>query len=391
MKIDRKRPKHWLYLLLFFVQALIALAIRLAVPRRAGGVVVVLYGHKLNGNLLAIHREMASARQGSQKAVFLTMDRDYQRQLTASGVSSCWACSVSAVRLLAGASAVVSDHGLHSLEPLQKLFQKRGLKFFDVWHGIPFKGFDADDFRLQHTYDEVWLASERCRELYIQQYGFSPQRLHVTGYARTDRLVRGEEDSVAIRRTLGLPLEGKLVLFAPTWAQDAQGRSLYPFGETAASFMGALSALAECHGATVLLRSHLNSGEMSAIGSPRVIALPGTRYPDAEAILLVSDVLICDWSSIAFDYLLLDRPAFFLDVEPPFRKGFSLGPEFRFGPVVKGLPALIEGLEMALSRPEEYWQVARATHQQVKHQVYGEVADGQATQRCLEQLRYHVG
>src|SRR5690606_40302310 len=61
------------------------------------------------------------------------------------------------------------------------------LRFFDVWHGIPFKGFDADDFRVQHRYDECWVASPLLRDLYIQRFGFEPQRVVATGYARTDR------------------------------------------------------------------------------------------------------------------------------------------------------------------------------------------------------------
>src|SRR3546814_3640481 len=87
---------------------------------------------------------------------------------------------------------------------------------------------------------------------------------------------------------------------------------------------------------------------------PGVVAFPGDLYPNTEEILQISDALICDWSSIAFDYLLLDRPTYFLDVPPPFRKGLALGANYRFGPVVLGLEQLVAQLESWLKRSEEH-------------------------------------
>ena len=58
------------------------------------------------------------------------------------------------IPVLARAGALVTDHGLHCLSLLVRL---GGLPAYDVWHGIPFKGFDADDFRAQHRYRECWL------------------------------------------------------------------------------------------------------------------------------------------------------------------------------------------------------------------------------------------
>src|SRR3546814_9933742 len=104
-----------------------------------------------------------------------------------------------------------------------------------------------------------------------------------------------------MRQRLGLPQEGRLSLFAPTWAQDVQGRSVFPFGESGERFLAALSAVAQKHGATVLLRTHMNSVEPISIDTPGIIALPGDRYPNTEEILQISDALICDWSSIALD------------------------------------------------------------------------------------------
>lgn len=389
MKIDRRRPSHWAYLFLFFLQSLLALAIRRF--RRAGVPhAVVLYGHKLNGNLLALHEGMGGAKGGSPTPVFLTMDPGYKRELEASGVRCTWACGPGAVKLLAEASAVISDHGLHSMQPLLGAFRRTGLRFFDVWHGIPFKGFDAEDFRLQHRYDETWVASELCRDLYLGRFGFPQGRVVATGYARTDRLLRPTAERAALRQSLGLPASGPLLLFAPTWKQDAAGRSLYPFGCEESEFLGAVATLAARHGGSVVLRSHLNSGEVGEGVRSNLHALPASRFPDTESILLACDILVCDWSSIAFDFLLLDRPTIFLDVEPPFRKGFSLGPECRFGPVVQNLSEMLDALGRAVSDPDAYWHSHGRRHRRIRQQVYGGLADGGSSERCLQRLRAHL-
>ena len=95
----------------------------------------------------------------------------------AAGDEACLASTPACARLLASANAIVSDHGLHAMQPLLSL---SNLKFFDVWHGIPFKGFDADDFRVQHRYDETSVASPLLAELYVTRFRFDTVWLNVT-------------------------------------------------------------------------------------------------------------------------------------------------------------------------------------------------------------------
>lgn len=381
MKINRRNPLHWLYLVLFMANVLVALVLRPLLRRPPRRRRVVLYGHKLNGNLLGLYRQLE--RTPDFEAVFLTMDPAYGRELRAQGANWRLAIAPGCAVLLATADAVISGHGLHAISVM---VGRSNLKFVDVWHGIPFKGFDADDFRVQHRYDEVWVSSPLLRDVYVQRFGFDAARVHATGYARTDRLVQRQDDVEALRRSLGLR-DGPVVLFAPTWQQDDRGRSLYPFGLDEQTFLVALEQACGRHGATLVLRTHLNSPVAGQAPRESVVYLPHTAFPDTEALLLVCDVLVCDWSSIAFDYLLLDRPTLFLDVPAPFRKGFSLGPEHRFGPVVSDLDALRGRLEQALADPQGYRAEFGARHAAERAAVYGEFADGRAAERGVERLK----
>jgi CDP-glycerol glycerophosphotransferase len=299
-----------------------------------------------------------------------------------------FAVSPAAVAWLARVDAIVTDHGLHAMRAMLPL---GGVKFFDAWHGIPFKGFDPADFRDQRRYDETWVASPLMADIYRDAYGFAPERVFATGYARTDALVDGSVAAGDVRQELGIPDGAKVVLFAPTWRQDDPGRSPYPFGVPADEFLGRMSAFAARHGVVVVVRGHLNEGGNAEIPHPGLMSLAFAEYPWTERLLQAVDVLVCDWSSIAFDYLLLDRPAIFLDVPAPFAKGFTLDASWRYGEVVGSCEALLAALEHAVADPAGFMADHEARMRDIRTRVYGGMDDGKATGRCVRRLLSALG
>ncbi|MCB1706405.1 MAG: CDP-glycerol glycerophosphotransferase family protein [Halioglobus sp.] len=313
---------------------------------------------------------------------FLALDPDYSRQLRQQGITVLQ-CNKLGDMILAGrADVMITDHGLHAMLPFNRL---TSMVFVDVWHGIPFKGFVPADFRLQHRYDEVWVSSPLLQQLYCTKFGFSPHIVRSLGYARTDKLFQRQVPDQQFIRQASIPEGHRMVLYAPTWQQDDSGRELFPFGTTQDAFIEQLGKVCERNTATLVIRSHLNS----SIGN---VSLDNVRYcsmkdfPDSEALLQNTDLLICDWSSIAFDYLALDRPTIFLDVEPPFSNGFSLGPEYRFGEIAASMNDLCDSLEKALAEPGWYESMQAGEHDRVRSAVYGGNTDGQAAQRQWARL-----
>jgi len=381
MKIDKRNPRHWFYLAAFTVASLFALVLRPLVSRH-GPPLVLLYGHKLNGNLMSLY---ALGDQPACEFLFLTMDPAYQRELRADGMRSVLAFSPAGVRALARARAIVSDHGLHVLSWLPRLGL---LRFADVWHGIPFKGWDARDFLVQHTYDEIWVSSALLRRYYVERFGFHEAQVHVTGYGRTDRLVRADEDLAPLRRRLDLPDGRRVMMFAPTWQHGTGTRSIFPFDSPADAFLAMLADVCRAHDTICLFRTHLNSG-VGELPLPADVfrCVPQQAWPDSEGLLLLSDLLVCDWSSIAFDFLLLERPTIFLDVPAPFPKGFTLGPEYRFGAVVASVDALADRLARYLAHPEQYAAEHGEQARRIAAAVYDDMADGHAAERYLARLQ----
>ncbi len=382
MKVDKRNPAHWLWLALSGLMVIAGLLARLA-RRRNTRPLVLLYGHKLNGNLLALYRHHAQQEAATFDLQFLTMDPAYARALRAQSIPVCTLPGIFAVPALMRCACVVSDHGLHVLELALRF---SSIRFADVWHGVPFKGFDADDFRIQQRYMETWVSSPALQSLYVEKFGFAPERVCVTGYARTDVLVRQCLVPASQYAALGIVPERPVVLFAPTWQQDDRNRSLYPFGLDAKSFMQLLQRIADAAHCQVLVRAHLNAQLSGGRCSAQIRFVPMDAYPDTESLLQISDVLVSDWSSIVFDYLLLNRPTLFLDVPAPFRKGFSLGPDCRFGPLIRSPESLLTCVRQAIEAPEKILALHAADHARVRGVAFGAYADGQASARCYGRL-----
>ncbi|MEU3983679.1 CDP-glycerol glycerophosphotransferase family protein [Streptomyces sp. NPDC026672] len=119
------------------------------------------------------------------------------------------------------------------------------------------------------------------------------------GYPRNDvYCTASADDVVRVRRELGVPEGRTAVLYAPTHRDHHTG------------FDGGLDLEAFCEAAgedvVVLLRAHYFYDRGRAAGSGRVIDVTGHR--SSEDVCLAADALVTDYSSIMFDYAVLDRP-----------------------------------------------------------------------------------
>lgn len=382
MKIDRKKPSHWRLLFFQGLYTLLAIALR-PVTVKPAKPLVILYGHQFNGNLKALYDEWGQYGPKDLQLAYLTLDPDQYTALRKQGVNTFACFRWGDMRQLAACSALITDHGLHAMFPLLYFTD---IHFIDVWHGIPFKGFIANDFRLQLRYNEVWVSSSLIKTLYTDRLGFNPEKVRVLGYARTDKLFRRPVTESSFRKQTGIPSEQKLVLYAPTWRQDDAGRELFPFGSTQAEFIEALANTCAKAGAILVIRSHLNA-TIDHQAHKNVSYCSQGDYADTEDLLLGTDILICDWSSIAFDFLALGKPTLFLDVPVPFKQGFSLGPEYRFGCVIPDMESLKAMLIKFLFEPYAYRLEYGTSHRLITEKLYGMPPYGSSSYFQLKRLQ----
>lgn len=122
------------------------------------------------------------------------------------------------------------------------------------------------------------------------------------GYPRNDRLATATPaDGATLREQLGLPAGGRILLYAPTHREYEPGfRALLDVHRLAAELGD---------GWTVLVRAHyFYSSALPDSTSAAAGVVDVSAHPSIEDLCLVADVLVTDYSSLMFDYAVLDRP-----------------------------------------------------------------------------------
>ncbi|MER5176817.1 bifunctional glycosyltransferase family 2 protein/CDP-glycerol:glycerophosphate glycerophosphotransferase [Streptomyces sp. NPDC002896] len=129
-----------------------------------------------------------------------------------------------------------------------------------------------------------------------------------TGAPRNDALVRGDKQRAAsaVRRRLGIPDGNIVVLYAPTRRDHRQWYVPRLDFDRLVRELGPM--------VTLLVRLHPRYAKARIRGlqlrdlQQRGLLLDVTDEPSVEDLMLASDALVTDYSSLMFDYANLDRP-----------------------------------------------------------------------------------
>ncbi len=188
--------------------------------------------------------------------------------------------------------------------------------YIQTWHGSAYKlmGVDAPETkagtraqraRLQEMvdrFDYFLIRSEHDARTLVKGLGVRAELIR-SGYPRNDALVNGG-DAAGLRERLKLSDGRRVVLYAPTFRTEPDGKPRKRF-EVPFDMERFARELGDTH--VLLVRPHYLSTVVlppSLRGTVRNVA----DVHDVTALLLLSDALVTDYSSIMFDYALLDRP-----------------------------------------------------------------------------------
>ena len=197
------------------------------------------------------------------------------------------------------------------------LFKRDGTVHVMTHHGTPLKrmGLDLRDTPVAGRRMDFAALMRRCArwDYSVSSNVFSTlvwERVYPTryeslevGYPRNDVLATAAEDDVArIRAGLGIEPGRQAVLYAPTHREYQS--SYVPVLD--------LAALADGLGPDYVIMARLHYfydadphlRELHRQGRVRDVA----DHPSVEELSLAADVLVTDYSSLMFDYAVLDRP-----------------------------------------------------------------------------------
>ncbi|WP_267245206.1 bifunctional glycosyltransferase/CDP-glycerol:glycerophosphate glycerophosphotransferase [Streptomyces sp. PR69] len=213
--------------------------------------------------------------------------------------------------VLARGTYFISNVNFHN-----HLVKRRGQIHVMTHHGTPLKvmGMGQQQYpaaaqgmnfrtllRRVDRWDLSLSSNPHSTEVWSQAYPSAVRHLE-SGYPRNDVLVNaGPDEIAAARERLGLPPGRRAVLYAPTFRDyertftcqldlDRVARELGERGEDT----------------VILVRAHYFHDGAGLAGRAGLIDVSG--HPRVEELFLAADALIADYSSLIFDYAILDRP-----------------------------------------------------------------------------------
>ena len=186
--------------------------------------------------------------------------------------------------------------------------KKENQIYIQMWHGAGnFKkcGYDCTNEKNPQTKDHAkeWdylIATDQYnKEVMISSVGFK-KKSYVLGNCDTDLLVNSNQEYIEkIRKKIGLG-NRKVIMYAPTFRDTDLDKS---GNEIKIPIM----KLKELDNYIVLLRLHpLVSKKIENIKLPKNFINVGW-YPNILDLYLITDILITDYSSIIFPYMLLEK------------------------------------------------------------------------------------
>ena len=224
--------------------------------------------------------------------------------------------------IMSRANIILMDN---AFMPMSYFKIRKETKVLQLWHGTgSIKKFGQDsnvgrlkllEKKINSNIDYLFVNSDLLVEEYAGAFGVDKKVVYATGLPRTDWLLRLVNDNQTVKKLFDIKIKiskskniildnKKIILYAPTFRDNEV--------DCPKLHIDILKLLEELNENTVLfLRLHpfVSRAFKDYNMSERVVNV--SDYPDLNELMAVSDGLITDYSSLIFDYCVLDRPMYF--------------------------------------------------------------------------------
>ena len=239
--------------------------------------------------------------------------------------------------------------------------------YIQLWHGTPLKklAMDMDILSMSEemelseykklfkenteTWDYLISQSDYTTERFKSCFDFKKEILP-TGFPRNDVLFKKNDSKSieSIKKGCNIPLNKKVILYAPTWRDDEfYENGIYKFS-TQMDFDLLKKELGDTH--IILVKLHYLVNDPVDWSNYEGFVYKCDHLKDIQELYLISDFLVTDYSSVIFDYALLKRPMIIYAYDYKKYKNdlrgfyFNIFEEFP-GPVVKNNVDLVDSIK----------------------------------------------
>ena len=331
-------------------------------------------------------------KRSNYNVVWFTKSRGLLVELRSKGYKVIYALSLDAIKLLRKARFIFLTHGVYDVLPIDF---SPNTEIIMTWHGTVIKDI-TEDFDATYSYKK-WVrilklksypnqyinyvltpAKEKYEhEILTSAFRVTSDKILDLGYPRNDILFNDNlEFKQKLREKYGIPDNIKrVILYVPTF-RDA-GSLRFPFKN---KDLEDLNKILEEMDSVFLFKGHayekkINFGELKCISLVR-------KPSDIQELLIISDLVISDYSSVIFDYLLTMKPIILfpydLDI---YTKGRGLHYDLRDiapGPIVFEVEKLIESIRNVEKLDSKY----RDIREKVRDR-FNKYHDGKSIERLL--------
>lgn len=270
----------------------------------------------------------------------------------------------------------------------------------ETWHGTPLKKlvFDMDDvhsanpkykqivYKQSRKWDYLLSDNPFSTEKFQSCFMFEKEKILELGYPANDPLYDPniKERAVELKKKMGIPLDKKVLLYAPTWRDDdSYGAGEYKFN-LALDLKRLKEELSDEY--VILLRMHYWIVDKLNLTDVSDFVVNVSSYSDITDIYIVSDICMTDYSSVFFDYANLKRPILFymydLEKYRDVLRGFYLDVEKELpGPILTDNNQVLDAIKNIDRVQAEYKE---------KYETFYDrfccIDDGHAAERVCERV-----
>lgn len=190
-------------------------------------------------------------------------------------------------------------------------FKKRDQIYLNTWHGIALKHIGNDcpgrkDYNFD-TVDHLVVSGSHDERVWLSAFNADTRTYLRCGMPRNEELwLADDKKKRDLRLKLGLPEDKQVILYAPTWRESTDGGRSYEI-KPPIHFDVWKKELGDDY--VVLFRAHHQTTKILGVLFDEFVR-DVSDYPAVNDLMIVSDMLITDYSAIAFDYSILCKPIF---------------------------------------------------------------------------------